>query len=137
MMIKLQTPLTEETCRKLIDRQVAKDKREAEIMLKIINGKASELPALRRKLAGSAISQLIKYLADETHRTAMKASAEVMFSEGSERFVSLQSGTLLIEVPDAILTGAKVIPGQIKLGEHELKSRFKSKTLEYVKEEMN
>lgn len=134
MIIRLITPLTEETCKKLIAKQVEKDKKEALIMLKIINGKASELPALRRRMAGSALTQLIKHLANETYRDAMKASAEMMLQEGSERFVKWTAGELLIEVPDAVITGAKSMPGMITKGEHELKSRFKSKTLEYMRE---
>lgn len=134
MIIRLQTPLTEETCKKLIEKQVKKDQREAEIILKIINGKASELPALRRKLAGSALSQFISLLANETYRSAMKASAEMMVQEGSEKFLTYKTGELLIEVPDAIITGAETIPGQKRLGEYELRKRFKSKTLEYMRE---
>jgi len=130
MKIMLTTEMNERECRKLIEKAQAKDKKEAEIIIKILEGKSGELGIIRRKVGGAILSKLVSVMGkDKT--TYLMEEFKIRAKNGTESFVSWSGNVLIIEVPDEVIEGAR-IRGNEEKGKKELLKRFKSSKLIYL-----
>lgn len=132
MKIKITTPLSEQECKALIEKTAAKDRRDAEIIVKVLEGRTAELGAIQRKAAGKVLSEMMKLMSKEKQEY-LKDEFRVRAQYGTERFISYNNGNLIIEVPDQVILGAQA-RGREKAGWKELQKRFKASYVEQLEE---
>lgn len=132
MRIKIETDLTEEHCMKIIEKQKAKDVKEAEILVKVLEGKSDQLGFLRKKIAGKILEKVMKFMGESNKETLLH-HFKIVADEGTEAFVSWNDYVLVLYVPDHMIIGAKARKMEGR-GLKELKKRFSASKVEYMDE---
>jgi len=130
--ILMRTSLTEEECRKIIDKQTKKDKEQADMLVKIMEGKSGELSYMRRKVGGAVLSQVLKVIpADKKDWMIMNLKDRA--ENGTERFISWDRGVIILEFSDFDMIGTEYLHRK-KAAENNLMKRFKATDLVYLDE---
>lgn len=132
MKIRIFTEIHPMICKQMIEDAQAKDRKDAEVVMKVLEGKAGELGVFRRKAAGTVLAKMMT-LMGPTKLELVKDEFRARAKEGTEKFVSCANGVLIIEVPDEVINGARA-RGRENAGFKELRKRFKAEAVEYVLE---
>ena len=132
MKMLLTTPLYEDECKKIIDKTVKKDREDAKKIVAILDGKTGELGAIQRKAAGAILNKLMGVMSKEKQEY-LKEEFKIRAEEGTEKFVSWENGSLIIEVPDKVIEGAR-FRGREEAGKKDLMKRFKATSVKYLVE---
>jgi hypothetical protein len=132
MKIKLKTDMPVEKCIAIIENERAKDIKDAEKILKVIDGKSGELGMIQRKAAGAVLHKMLG-LMGKVKLELVRDEFEVRAREGTMQFVAYEKGYLIINVPNEVIMGAKA-RGREEAGLKGLKKQFQASSVEYMEE---
>lgn len=132
--MEFTTPLSKEGCISIIEHENAKDKAEAEIVIKILEGRTKELSYMRRKVAGQILHNMQKLALKEDQREWILANLRERVSNGSEHFISYEDGKLVIEFDEFGKLGSDFLK-RTKKAEKNLMKRFSATSFRYIEEQ--
>lgn len=132
-MIEFDTDLTEHECKDIIKKESDKDKKEAETLIKVMEGKTGELSLLRRKVAGAILHNFQKLTLSEDKRQYLLDNFKKRVEMGSESFVSYKKGKIVVRFDEFSRMGSEML-NRTHNAEKNLMKRFKAKSMRYVKE---
>lgn len=136
--MEFETKITEEEARLIIQRENEKDRKEAEIIIKIMEGKAGELGYLRKKIAGEILSNIQKVALNEDQKFWILSNMKQRVEKGTEQLVKFESGTpynlLTIEFDEFGKMGSDYLK-RTKHAEKQLMKRFKANAFRYLPNE--
>lgn len=132
--MEFDTALSEEECKAIIKKENDKDKSEAEIIIKILEGKTGEMSYMRRKVAGQILHNLQKVIMKEDQREWIKANLKERIDKGSEQFISYGNGKLTVEFDEFGRMGSDFLK-RTKKAEKNLMKRFKATAFRYIEEQ--
>lgn len=133
-LIELETPLPAIKCAEIIRIENEKDAREADSLIKVLEGRTNELSFIRRKAAGAVLHHLSKVLIDKNKKDWIIENLKARLTDGTEKIISIEKGKLIIEFSEFDMIGVDMLKRR-DAAENNLKKRFKATSLRYLKKE--
>ena len=135
MRIRIKTLLSPSRCAEIVEKDRLKDIKDAEKIMKVLDGKAGELGMIQRRVAGNILHSMLK-LMGETKLELIKDEFKERAKHGTMQFVSCHDGELIVNVPDEVIMGAKM-RGREEAGLKQLKKQFHASSVEFLEEKKN
>jgi hypothetical protein len=132
--MEFKTNMTREQALEIIRLENEKDRKEAEIIIKVMEGKADDLGFLRRKVAGEILHNIQKLALNEDQRYWILGNMKQRVEKGTEHLISCENGLLVVEFDEFGKMGSDYLK-RTGHAEKALMKQFKASSFRYLPQE--